>query len=144
MMIAPAAAGSSGDPTCGAGNGGTILVESKASGQVVSQMLPCARWTLLGQAASPRGYRYLDPGLADGPCRRVRLVHGALVMTCGGHGANPFGYDLHPGQDEAPVTVLVELGADRYCARFGGLVTKDGSDGLTFTARRPSTTTACE
>jgi hypothetical protein len=119
-------------------------VRSTTSGQSFAQPLPCAGWRPIGGAASPRGYQYLDPARAAGPCRRV-LASGAKVQAyCGGRAGSPLAYDLQAGRSEVPVTVRVEVGAETYCARFGGVVPRDGSSGRTFAAHDPATTTACE
>lgn len=142
--IAPAASGSSGDPRCGAGAGGAIEASSSASGQTFAQTLPCGLWTSIGDPANPKGYRYKDPLRSAGPCTRVLLKAGKLRAVCSGRVASALGYDLQPGQSEAPASIIVAIGARTYCGRFGGDVVKDGSNGKAFVARDPTTSTACE
>lgn len=141
--IAAPTPGSPADPRCGASNGGSIRVKSNASGQDFSQALPCARWEAIGDAANPKGYQYVDAEYVDGPCRRIVVRAGRLRARCAGR-TSPLAYDLQIGQSQAPVTLLLTVGAETYCARFGGVVTRDGSNGRSFAARRAPTTTACE
>ena len=149
--ITAPAPGSVGDPRCGtAGAGGRIHVSSATSGQSFSQDLPCQNWSLIGSEANPQGYRYADTKLADGPCKLVLLRSGSrLKASCRGGGPFLLDYDLQAGQSEAPVTVTVETGqlglpgAQGYCAKFGGVVKKDGSDGKSYLAKNAPAPASC-
>ncbi len=149
-IVTPAPA-SVADPRCGtASTGGRIRVSSATSGQSFWQDLPCQNWSLIGSEANPCGYSYKDAKLADGPCKRVLLRSGSrLKASCKGGGPHPLDYDLQVGQSQTPVAVTIETGqlglpgAQGYCAKFGGVVKKDGSDGKTFLAKNAAAPASC-
>jgi YVTN family beta-propeller protein len=135
------------DPRCTApgGGGGSLLVESSISGQSLSQPLPCENWKLLGSPANPRGYKYVDRELDDGPCVRVIVKAGVVVRAvCKGSGPSTLDYDLVVGQAQDPVNVRIETGAERvFCGEFSSGVVKDGSDGKAFVAKNAGTAPTC-
>ena len=122
--------------------GATLSVAGASS---FSQVLPASGWTLLGKASAPKGYRYLDRSLANGPCRVVVLRAGRFVRAaCRSGGAAVVDYDLQVGQVESPIRVDLVLGQGTgYCAVFGGRVVRDGSNGRTFLARGAPSPASC-
>jgi hypothetical protein len=137
--IAAATPGSAGDPRCGAGDGGELEIYSASSGQSLQAFLPCQNWTLLGKEQSPRGYRYLDREMDDGPCKVVMIrqaVPGQYVRArCLGRGPALLAYDLQVGQAQEPVRVRLTTGASvTYCTEFSADIRRDGSNGKIFLA----------
>jgi hypothetical protein len=132
--------GSGDDPTCAGGGTASITVSSATSGASFTQTLPCANW-----AQTPRGYRYVDPELDDGACRLVDFSPARTTAraVCAGSGPSVLGYDIEPGQEEAPVVVRLTLGATSYCTVFGGTVKNDGSDGQKFLSIQAGPTEPC-
>lgn len=130
------------DPRVG---GAQLSVVSQASGQMLMQSLPAANWTLIGTASSPKGYKYKDRELDDGPCKTVVIKAGkSAKASCTGRGPSVLDYDL-TGATEEPVDVELTTGADAVvlCARFGGEIQKDGSDARSFKAKKASAPAAC-
>ena len=107
-------------------------------------MLPATNWKLLGIASNPKGYKYFDKQLDDGPCKVVIIKKGRLVKAvCLGRGPTDLNYDLSEGQAEPPVSVQVSTGTVDYCAEFGGTVKRDGSDGKVFIAKSAPAPAVC-
>jgi hypothetical protein len=146
-QVAIGASGSSSDPRCSGATGGgaTLVVSSDTSGESVSIPLPCENWRGIGTPASP-GYKYLDKDLSEGPCKVVLIRAGKKVKArCLGRGPHALDYDLQFGQVETPVTVRLTTGnSAHYCAKLGGTIRKDGSDGKVFLAKASSAPSGCE
>ncbi|MEE8556300.1 MAG: S8 family serine peptidase [Myxococcota bacterium] len=144
--IATGAPGSASDPRCGAGGGGSLSVFSSSTGQTFPQRLPCENWTLLGQETNPKGYKYLDRELDQGPCKVVLVKEGRLARAlCIGKGPGVLDYDL-TGASEPPIHVRITLGTGNltHCSEFGGTVQRDGSDAKIFLARDAPRPVSCE
>ena len=127
------------DPRCNGDPVGTvkatITVSSATSGQTVSAGLPCENWSAIGSAISPRGYKYRDPELNDGPVKLLSWKDGKLLKaTLSGQGTSVLGYDLQVGTSENPVDVQFASGASGLCMQCSGASGKDGSDGKLFKA----------
>jgi len=123
--------------------GGQITVSGASS---FTQLLPTSGWRLLGTAANPRGYKYVDSALANGPCRLVLIKDGTRAKAiCTGGGALPLSYDLQPAQSETAVAVHLTLGGTAaYCTTFSGAsILRDGSDGKTFLAKQAAAPASC-
>jgi competence protein ComGC len=144
--IAIGVPGSSDDPRCSFGNGGSVEVYSPTSGQQFTQFLPCDNWKLLGRETKPRGYKYLDKDLLRGPCKLV-LVRAGKVAKAVCLGKGPFGLtlDLAEGspQDEIYIKITMGAGSITHCAQFGGEITRDGTDGKTFLAKNSQREVCC-
>ena len=113
--------GSAGDPTLG---GGSITLMNPTTLESVTLPLPSGSWRGLGTPAGSRGYKYGDPGGANGPCKAVLAKPGKLRASClGGLGSIPFSLD-EPTQ--GALVLSLQLGAaSAQCARFGGDVRRD-------------------
>lgn len=138
------APGSAGDPTCAGagGGGGRLTVTSAATGATHTTELPCENWT----GRKTGSWRYNDREMDDSTCMRVEIRSTrSMKAICLGRGPSVLDFDLHPGEAQAPIDVVLELGTgpDRYCLTFGGTVKKDGSDGKTFFGRDSIAPVAC-
>jgi len=110
--------GSTDDPTT-AGNGGSVRIRSVAGGFDDTYPLPMgSSWSTIGDPSAAKGYRYKDPGQANGPIKTVTLRNGRLIKITGkGPGLN---HTLAVNPD--PVDVVLSTGTKRYCMSFGGTV----------------------
>jgi hypothetical protein len=127
--------GSAGDPRCvGVGSGGTSSLRLTTAGATVEIPLPCYGWSLNG---SKTAYTYKDPSGAT--CKLVLVRNGALAKAiCKGP---QLGVALGPGV--APVTAVLKLNADVFCATYGGTVIHDGSDGTKLLHRDAPAPVSC-
>jgi hypothetical protein len=150
--ISVGAVGSDSDPRCqehgGGDAGGRLEVESLTSGEHFVADLPCENWRLWGRDPGagnlPRGYKYMDRRLDAGPCRLVLIKPGrVLSAVCRGGGPSPVDFDLKEGRVHAPVRVSIAAGSLVQCARFGGTVKKDGSDGESLRLSRAPRPDSC-
>ncbi|UCE85992.1 MAG: PQQ-binding-like beta-propeller repeat protein [Deltaproteobacteria bacterium] len=144
--------GSAADPRCNGSPSGSVRASlrlfSRATGQDTGPLaLPCQNWSLLGDAAQPGGYAYVDRRGADGPCRRVQLLGGAtprVEARCVSRGKGaPLDYELLPGIDEGTVGAVLRLGERRYCTAFDGVTRRDGSNGRQFVAGSSAAPESC-
>lgn len=122
--------GSAGDPTL---HGATLHVfNAAAGGEVASFVLPAASWSLVGTAASPRGWLYRDTA-SDAPIRRATVKDDRISVT---GGRERFCYTLDEPQ-QVRVGVRVELGsAVAWCADAPGKT--DQIDGFRGVAGTPA------
>lgn len=74
--------------------------------------LPQAGWRYLGRRGTDRGYRYVG----DKVIRRVVIRPGRLIVVQ----ARGAGLRQTLGTDPSPVGVVLSLGEQRHCLRFGG------------------------
>jgi hypothetical protein len=133
---------SSTDPTIA---GAVLRVESTTSGQVFEQFLPAANWRRKGSGQSTASYKYLDRELDDGACKTASVTKGKAAFSCTGKGPTSLDYDLLAGQPQAPVRVTLEYAPGvGYCAELGGVVTHDGADGRSFSAKQATAPGTCE
>jgi len=134
--IAVGQEGGAGDPRCvGAGGGGTSSLRiTTTDGSVSIISLPCYRWSLNG---AKNAYRYTDS--SGETCRLVQVKSGALVKAvCKG---DQIAVDLGGGM--APVSVIVRLNTDDFCAEYGGTAVHDGSDGVTLLRKAAAAPASC-
>jgi hypothetical protein len=92
--------------------GGRLRIFDTASGGAGETIidLPPGGWKALGTPPGSRGYRF-----TGGPCERVSIDTGRIMVACSGSAAAlspPF---------RGEVGFILELGSQRYCARFGGV-----------------------
>jgi hypothetical protein len=134
--------GSAGDPTCTGlgGGGGRLTVTSVTTGESHSTPLPCESWT----GRKTGSWRYNDRFLEVGTCKRVEIRSArSLKALCLGRGPSVLDFDLRQDEPQLPIEVTLEVGGDRYCMRFGGIVKHDGSNGKKLLARDSGAPTAC-
>ena len=138
--LTPPAAASVGDPRTA---GATLLLFNPTTGQDQEFVLPAARWVGLGDPAGVKGYKYKDPDLTSGPCKKALLKPGTLKVLCKG---DQITYALTPpGQGGMALTFRA---GDGYCAEFSGAaVTKDvpaiNSGAGAFQAKGAAAPAAC-
>jgi hypothetical protein len=133
--IAVGQEGGAGDPRCvGAGSGGTSSLRITTTGGAVTIPLPCHRWSLNG---AKNAYRYTDS--SGETCRLVQVKNGALVKAvCKGDQVA-----VAVGAGMAPVSVIVRLNTDAFCAEYGGTAVHDGSDGATLLRKSAAEPASC-
>ena len=138
------------DPRCAPDGSGTasLTVRSSTTGETFTIDLGganCANWVFrAGTGPYPR-YRYRDSTGAT--CNTVIVVNGKrLKALCRGP---QVAYDL--GADQGSIDAVLTLGVSprRYCTTFGPApfptcnVRADGSDGVTYSASRCSSSGVC-
>jgi glucose/arabinose dehydrogenase len=99
--------------------------------------LPAGNWKVIGDPADHRGFKYADKLLAAGPVRSAELRALKLVKARG-KGAG-LGHSLATNPD--PVTTVLSVGSQRWCATFGGTV--KFTAGKSFTAQLAPAPAAC-
>jgi len=75
---------------------------------------PMLGWRGLGTPAGSNGYKYKGAGTPSDPCKVVLVKKTAIRGVCKGSDVTlvpPFAGD---------VGIVLDLGTDRYCGRFGG------------------------
>jgi hypothetical protein len=153
--VVSGARGTVDDPRClpagGGGAGGSIRFRSDGSGGSTQDTgeipLPCANWAALGSDTNPRGYRYKDRELGDGPCKLAIVKDGRLAKAvCTGRGAaTTLDYDLMEGISEDVITMTFTIGSLKYCTAFPAFNGKDGSNGRKFLGKNaPPPSAQCE
>lgn len=146
--------GSLGDPRCNADPSGTVKAGvrffSTTSGEDTGLLpLPCQNWTATGGAkpksVPKRGYKYSDAKLEDGPCNSVKIVGTkTLTVNCKGKGeTTDFLYDLMPGVSEGPITAVLEVRGQQFCAEIAPGASADGSDGKKFKGKNAVPPASC-
>jgi streptogramin lyase len=126
-------------------NGAVLQVGNPATGEWASIDLPASGWSIVGKSDSPKGYKYRDRDLANGPCRIVLVKQGKLKLKCQGGG---IGLTLDEPEGQGLLVVSLQFGGMApLCMEFGGRVVRDqaadgGELGL-FKAKGASAPGAC-
>jgi hypothetical protein len=111
---------------------GATLDVQDAGGQHATFTLPVSGWT----ASGSKGYKYKDKKGVAGPCRSIVFKTGKQIkITCKGPGIT-----LSPPLLD-PVEVVLQMGAQTYCAAFGGNITKNESG--SFAGKAATAPAAC-
>lgn len=106
--------------------------------------LPCENWSRIGPGGNPRGYKYRDAELDDGPCKLVIVKKDRMSAKCFGRGpATDFLYDLEPGSNEGRVNVILTLNRFKYCTTFDPFRGLDGTNGKRFRGKNAPAPAAC-
>jgi hypothetical protein len=107
--------GSSDDPTL-VGAELRVVVAQAGLGFELPFDLPAAGWKPLGNPSRSKGYRYRDRGRRFGPITKVTIRRGRGIVIAGK------GVSLGTALTTEPdsVSVVLGLGSQRYCMRFGG------------------------
>jgi len=104
--------------------GGNIrLFDTASAAGDVSHALPTTGWRAT-RPPGPNGYYYRGAGTESDPCRLVLVTRNGIRAVCRLALTPPFAGD---------VGVILTVGTDRYCARFGG---DDLRNNATITRRR--------
>jgi hypothetical protein len=105
-------------------SGVTISIVDTGGGSPPTNLtLQASKWRGLGIPEGSRGYAYRGAGDASDPCKGALIRPKVISFTCVGAaitGDPPFSGDA---------AVTINVGATRYCARFGG-TTVENSDTL--------------
>jgi hypothetical protein len=91
-------------------NGGSLSVASSVGGFDADYDLPASGWKYVGKSGQGKGYKFKGSTI-----KSVVVKNGKIVAV--GKGAS-LDHSLATNPD--PVTVVLQLGQQRYCARFGG------------------------
>jgi endonuclease/exonuclease/phosphatase family metal-dependent hydrolase len=110
-----------GDPRV---DGATLIVHGGSSADqcFVRADLPAVRWAPIGGNGVRRGWRYRDRTGATSGVRRVRVRPGGVSVVAQG-AAWPCGLKQ---PERVPVSVVLGLAGERWCAAFGGTVAANG------------------
>jgi hypothetical protein len=105
------------------------VYNDNGSGESVCVPLPAARWTAAGSVYARR-FTYRDPDFLSSPCNRIVVADGRIVrVKC-----KDIGFSLDEPQ-QGSIGVSLVSGDARYCAVFGGTITKDAGADDHFKAR---------
>jgi hypothetical protein len=118
-------------------NGGSLRVVSQPAGFDATYALPAANWSPIGAPGAVKGYRYGDALLAAGPVKSIVIRNGTLLRVSG----SGTGLALPLATDPDPVDVVLTVGAQRLCLRFGG--TTSFTPGGPFSAKDAPAPAAC-
>ncbi|MFN8546248.1 MAG: hypothetical protein U0807_18880, partial [Candidatus Binatia bacterium] len=111
--------------------GGSLRVVSQAGGFDTTYPLPQANWKYLGKTGQEKGYK-CKPSSAI----KSVVVRKGKLLTIAGKGSG-LGHSLATSPE--PVTVVLTIGAHRYCLKFGGTPTfKPGTRYLAKSAPAPT------
>ena len=108
--------GTGDDPTSA---GGTLEVVSEVAGAAFDECypLPAGNWTVIGNPADHKGFKYKDSKRLAGPVKSAQVKADKLIKASGKGSA--LGFSIGATSPD-PVTVILSTGARRYCATFGG------------------------
>jgi hypothetical protein len=118
--IVPPVPGSAADPTVPITGGGQLAIANPNTPESSTFNLPQGNWQGLGNPPGIKGYKYKDPGLANGPCKVVLLKPGKLKAACKGSGITFTLNEVSQGLLGAKLTTGTGVGAASHCMRFGG------------------------
>ena len=136
-MVAPGsytipAPGSAGDPLI---NGGNLDVVDTSDSSGLTTALPAGQWTGLGNPPGISGYKYKGAGVpGSDPCKIVLVKSSIIKFVCKDDEA----LDPPLGGNSA---ITLSLGADNYCAEFGGTPVKN--DAIIFKRKDAPAPGAC-
>ena len=139
-ISAPAIAGEA-DPTV---EGALLQLINPISGEEQKIVLPASGWSGKGGPPGSKGYLYRDSKLERGPCKKVLVQSGRILIICKGDGLE---LTLDEPQQEAFAVGLTLGNSVTYCMRFGGSVISDvpaqaGKTGK-FIAKDAATPVSC-
>ncbi|HEV7733503.1 MAG TPA: choice-of-anchor Q domain-containing protein [Candidatus Binatia bacterium] len=112
ILAAPTLAGGNGSEDDPVLNGGALRVLSASGGFDATYQLPASGWKYQGAAGAGKGYKFTG----SGAIRSVIVKPGKVARVIGKGSSLEHTLATNP----APVDVVLELGAQSYCGRFGG------------------------
>ena len=101
-------------------------------------MLFRSNWTVIGQLADHKGFKYKDSKRLAGPVKSAQVKADKLIKVSGKGSA--LGFSIGATSPD-PVTVILTTGARRYCATFGGETKFNASK--SFSAKLADTPASC-
>jgi len=127
-----------GDPTAGASL--FVFSSNQAGGCRLDVALPAANWSPLGGDPA-KGWKYVDDTASAGGVKKIVVKPGASggKITVKAKGST-FPCDL-PAAQNTPFEVSLRMGADRYCASFGGTIARN--EARKFKAKASPAPLAC-
>lgn len=118
-----------------------LLVRGTGAGAGRSELVriepDAGLWKLLGKPTSPKGWQYQDKTGSRGGLRKVRIEKGGLSIEAKGAA-----WSFVPAGPQGSVQVAIGIGAESFCAEFGGDVKKDEAG--RFDAKKAPAPAACE
>ena len=115
-----------------------VFASNAPGGCRLDAALPAGNWSPIGDDGPSRGWRYLDKSASVAGVRKIVVKPGRLVVKAKGS-ALPCGLEA-PAQSE-PIGLDLVLDDTRYCAAFGGDVTRN--DAGRFRARDAAPPATC-
>jgi hypothetical protein len=117
------------DPTV---QGATLVVFSPVTMQVATLPLPASGWRSIPSAPVPE-FRFKS---RTGPVTAARIIHGDLIRV------SARGAEAYPlGQPQFTVAAQITFGSRKFCAEWGGTITRD--DFTRFLARNAPPPASC-
>lgn len=112
ILTAPTLSGGNASKDDPVQNGGALRVVSAPGGFDTTYELPASGWKYQGRAGEGKGYKFTG----SGAIKSVLVKPGKLARVIGK--GSSLGHTLAANPN--PVGVILELGAQAYCGRFGG------------------------
>lgn len=112
ILTAPSLSGGNGTEDDPVENGGALRVASERGDFDTTYQLPASGWKYVGRAGQGRGYKFRG----SGAIKSVVVKPGKLARVIGRGASLEHTLAANPN----PVAVVLELGAQAYCGRFGG------------------------
>jgi hypothetical protein len=112
IVTAPTLSGGNASEDDPVQNGGALRVVSVSADFDTTYQLPASGWKYQGKAGQGKGYKFTG----SGAIKSVVVKTGKLARVIGK--GSSLGHTLAANPD--PVAVILELGAQAYCGRFGG------------------------
>jgi hypothetical protein len=133
ILSAPSLSGGNGSEDDPVQNGGSLRVVSVEGGFDTTYDLPASGWKYLGKEGQGKGYKFKGTDAI----KSVVVKPGKIARVIG-KGAG-LGHTLTVNPD--PVGIVLELGAQEYCGRFGG--SSQFTEGTKYIARTTAVATEC-
>jgi len=133
ILTAPTLAGGNASEDDPVQNGGALRVVSGSGGFDDTYDLPASGWKYQGKPGQGKGYKFTG----SGAIKSILVKPGKLARAIGkGSG---LGHTLADNPD--PVAVILKMGAQAYCGRFGGA--SHFTDGTRYLAKRAPAPADC-
>jgi hypothetical protein len=114
-------------------------VQSTAGGFDNAYPMPASGWSYVGDPSDPKGYKYKDAKLVNGPIKTATLKKGNSLKGSGKGSGLLYSLAMNPD----PVSIVLQLGAKRYCMSFGGSPPPPFQANKSFSAKSALAPTSC-